>query len=422
MLPVYAQAAAEAFANNCTPYLSDGGRDFVCTRKIEPTRKSEPTRPSTKCCCCGAQVFQRHFYPPELIPERRAPRAELASASRFRASHFLPCTVRALTHRPSDEIARRVGSVHERLGTAERWPGEPRSGVMDIDCCRVPARVLIGLQARTMWADQGVRAQGYRCARPMDAQRLSAANEVHALFMPPDAVRGLTSCEGSPTLTTMVDAAIAAARREFGRAPELSLFVASDSPATREAAVLHAQTQHRIRATHSGGAVRHNNLKAHSKVGVANTSAAAAPTALADLVLLSQADVVVAYSHGSTFPLAAASMARCRQRMQRQHTPRTYYAMLRKLARGLLRQLRNDSYAQSQSEWPASPDCLRECLRLDPAAPRSSTPNETMWPLLTSLPGGTYAALKRMSLACRHSCTCWLQAAFGDWTGPGARY
>ena len=30
--------------------------------------------------------------------------------------------------------------------------------------------------------------------------------------------------------------------------------------------------------------------------------------------------------------------------------------------------------------------------------------------------GGTYAALKRMSLACRHSCTCWLQAAFGDWT------
>ena len=42
MLPVYAQVAAEAFANNCTPYLSDGGRDFVCTRKIEPTRASRP--------------------------------------------------------------------------------------------------------------------------------------------------------------------------------------------------------------------------------------------------------------------------------------------------------------------------------------------------------------------------------------------
>ena len=44
-----------------------------------------------------------------------------------------------------------------------------------------------------------------------------------------------------------------------------------------------------------------------------------------------------------------------RVRARGRHTPRTYYAMRRKLARGLLRQLRNDSYAQSQSEWPATP-------------------------------------------------------------------
>ena len=97
--------------------------------------------------------------------------------------------------------------------------------------------------------------------------------------------------------------------------------------------------------------------------------------------------------HCNTMP---KSGARCEQPQLR---PPAYYQMLQKLARGLYRFQRNNSYAEQAARRALSdgPHCLRDCLLVDPAAPRS---NETAgFGLLTYVRGGTLAAVKRMSSA-----------------------
>ena len=204
-LPIYARTATRAFRQNCTVRFSNTDRSFQ---------------------------LQHHFLEPQLIPRlQQMPDAR-------------GCAGIALTSNPSKEVAALVQSVHNVLQTAEvrSGSGELRTNTTGGRCCERPRcgpstidcpPVLLALHIRTFWADQLDRAEAYRCPRPSHHQRATAANEVHALFQSPLALskffndgRAITR---SPTLRTMVDAAVAAGRRKFGRKASLSLFVASDS-------------------------------------------------------------------------------------------------------------------------------------------------------------------------------------------------
>ena len=384
LLPLYSGYARDAFAHRCTVRLVD----------------------------LHGAAFQQKFLLPQLVPH----------TSRFPHRPRTFCVLRALMHRPSEALAQQVARVHKALATIDLAPGRPRASLDGDDCCRPRQRALIALHIRTMWADNQARAESYRCAQPTPEDRRVAANEIHALFVPPLAIgRGGAPLplHGSPTLALMVDKAIHAGQRRFGNATPLSLFVASDSPAARETAVELAR-ERGVWAAHSQGSVRHSGRGGASKCGTepsvygpcsANASiwhtADGRITAMADLVLLSEADLVVAFTQGSTFPNAAASMARCEQPQLR---PPAYYQMLQKLARGLYRFQRNNSYAEQAARraWSDGPHCLRDCLLVDPAVPRS---NETAgFGLLTYVRGGTLAAVSRMSSACLHACACWVQA------------
>jgi len=406
LLPLYGAAAAKAFARGCTVRL------------------------------VGAP-FQQSFLVPQLLPATPEAAAAEVVGTGARAVADGYCVLRALTHRPSEALAQQVARVHTALATTDLTPGRPRASVDGDDCCRPPKRALVAMHVRTMWADNRVRAESYRCARPTPEDRRAAANELHALFVPPRAIwagaappplpgsrsrrAAPPQLHGSPTLASMVDEAIHTGERWFGAATPLSLFVASDSPATRETAVALAR-QRGIWAAHSQGSVRHSGRDA-SKCGTEpwarakqNASVDCAPmvdgrtTAMTDLVLLSEADVLVAFTQGSTFPSAAAYMARCNLRQLR---PPVYYQMLQKLARALYRFMRNDSYAEQAARraWSDGPHCLRDCLLVDPVAPRN---NETaLFGLLTYVRGGTIPAVSRMSSACLHACACWVQAGLG---------
>lgn len=383
MLPSYVSAAQRAFESNCTFTLVEAGRSFA---------------------------FNQHFLPPQLVTRCTS------CTSRQRTQ----CAAQAITRTPTAAVSRTVASVHERLMTGTLGPGMQRAGALTTDCCAAtrapPPTLLVAMQVRTYWADQRERAESYQCpaARASDAQqRVTAADEIHALFVPPAAVRGLAEARtGSPTLATMVDAAVAAGKRELQSTDDvrkrLSLFVASDAPALREAAVLYAQRRHGIRAAHSGGLVQHNNLRRNpTAADSANASAAASTTAMSDLVLLSQADVLMAFATGSSFHGAASTMAPCFQRL---YSLPTSYLMLQPLARALLRFHRNNTFASLASAGAAPLDCLRDCMGVDPSAPRHANASRT--PLLAEIGGGT-AVVERMSVECRHACTCWLQAALG---------
>jgi len=386
MMPSYMSAAQQAFAANCTLALVEGGRSFT---------------------------FGQHFLPPQLITRC------MACTTRQRTQ----CAAQAVTRTPTAAVSRTVASVHDRLMTSALRPGMQRAGALTTDCCgdthKPPPTLLVAMQVRTFWADQRERAESYQCppAQASDAQkRMAAADEIHALFVPPVAVRGLVDAMvGSPTLETMVDAAVAAGRRELPSSfpaddvrKRLSLFVASDAPALREAAVLYAQRKHGIRAAHSGGRVQHNNLRRnHTSVDSDDASAAASITAMADLVLLSQADVLLAFAAGSSFHGAATTMAPCFQRVYKLPTS---YLMLQPLAHALLRFHRNNSFASRASAGVAPLDCLRDCMGVDPSAPRQANMSRT--PLLAEMGGGS-AVVEQMSVECRHACTCWLISALG---------
>eukprot|EP00308_Calcidiscus_leptoporus_P008981 CAMPEP_0119353152 /NCGR_PEP_ID=MMETSP1334-20130426/2377_1 /TAXON_ID=127549 /ORGANISM="Calcidiscus leptoporus, Strain RCC1130" /LENGTH=451 /DNA_ID=CAMNT_0007366383 /DNA_START=449 /DNA_END=1806 /DNA_ORIENTATION=+ len=363
-LPIYTGYAKQAFLENCTiKFLKIPGRSFQ---------------------------LQQHFLEPKLIPRARLPAAECAGI--------------ALTSNPSEEVAERVQAVHEALHTAEvrSGSGALRAHATQGGCCDRPKcmtgqatgscpPVLIALHIRTFWADYQEHADSYGCAAPSLQQRATAADEVHALFQSPAGLGKFVPVTRSPTLQTVVDAAVAAARHQFGHNASLSLFVASDSEATRELAVAHARNQHGLRAAYTNGHVRHNNLPSLSNKTDVKSGAA---VAMADLLLLSQADMILVLGAGSTFPNSAQLIARCNQ--HRDGTV-TYYMGINPLARGLFRKYRNDSYVDTHGSEPETPppDCLRDCLHVDPRADRPS--NSSTQPLLALIKEGHHNIVRAMS-------------------------
>lgn len=372
-------------------------------------------------------IFQEHFQVPTLIPQIN----DLKGPSN--------CQYRALTANPSAEVAQRVAAVHEELQTSELQPGLPRSSMDGLDCCRTPSRVLVAMHVRTLWADNRQVAESYTCAPPTAEWKQQAADELHALFVPPRTLLHLpvhlrareespglaaSSSTGNnspeanwpffrpPTLATMLAMTLATAVRRFGRDAPLSLFVASDSPATRMAAMQIArqrlaQRYPGLRAAVTPGRVRHV-LRSSS-----NATDGGSATAMADLVMLSQADLFVAFTQHSTFPNAAAYMARCTQLQER---PAAYYQMLNKLARALFKYFRNDTYARlatkAEQKSADEPECLRDCFQYDVTRKINAS---TQYGLLALADpkGGTVAVVKRMNSSCRHACACWVQAGLG---------
>eukprot|EP00966_Prymnesium_polylepis_P206620 4787069-Prymnesium_polylepis.1 len=248
MLPVYSDAARSAFARNCS------------------VRFNEST----------AFQLQQHLLVPHLIPSPRDPAR---------------CAVRALASRTSDNVAHLVAQVHDTLRTTEPWPGMRRDEVNDSPhCCRTPQRVLIGLHIRTFWADWRKLAQRHSCPAPSEGQRRSAADRVHSLFLPPDFDGRSPVAHPVPTLRTLLDETLKLVKARFGSRIEVALFVASDSPGTRDFAVSYARDRLGVKAAQTTGEVYHNNLHRWAEGDEAARALAAASVTIADLVLLSQAD------------------------------------------------------------------------------------------------------------------------------------
>ena len=156
--------------------------------------------------------------------------------------------------------------------------------------------------------------------RPVTSERKRATDSLLALVMPPRHVydihctaRGIalgqTGCWGARyhmSLRELVADVATVGRRQWGTETPLSLFVASDSPAVRDAAVTFAR-ELGLRSARTLGVVRHNNL-ADEQDGDLEGAAA---TTVADLLLLSQSDMLVTVSQRSTFPRAADGIAPC---------------------------------------------------------------------------------------------------------------
>ena len=369
-LPRYTQAAMQAYQQNCS------------IRFHQPNPRFQ---------------LQQHLLESQLMP----------------APKFVgigECAARALASNPSASVAKLIHDVHKALQTSELRPGLPRSKARGGDCCSRPERPLLGLHIRTLWADHRDRADSYRCNTPSRHQRAVAVDEVHALFQAPSGPGQFVNFTSSPTLRTVIDAAVAAGRQHFGQKRSLSLFVASDSEATREFAVAHARQRHGLYASHVAGPVVHNNMvrTGNETTGHAQMGAA---VAIADLLLLSQVDMLLVFGAGSTFPDSARMLARCSQPCA---AFPSYYMALNPLARALFHSYRNDSYLSSTASWqPAAPlDCMRDCFRVDPHAKRAVA--NASQPLFSFIKEGHHRVVRAMSSACRHACACWFRAGLGS--------
>lgn len=377
MLPIYASLARPIFAQNCTVVFNES-RWF---------RISD------------------HFLPTDRIPRSR----------------HVNCILRALTLRPSVEAARQIAAVLE--------PRHVTACALADTCCNRTQHKLVGLYIRTGWADMRLKASGYTCAVKLDAQSADAIRDsFFSLLMPPNFAhssawpqedipyphhnmtatgrRGSSPLMRLPTLRSLVKHVVRRSRQAYSRNLNWSLFVASDSPAVRATAERYAR-ELGVSSARTFGTVGHNNLPQETDrrgEQARKETRNAASTAVADLFLLSQADAVFAVHLGSSFPSTARRMAPCSQARETLllHTRKFYSNLLV----GSLFPNRN-----SQKEEGLTPvECLQDCFGLDLKADGLMQPWQSVeTPLIE------YADPPRnLSLSCRHSCSCWLQAALAD--------
>ncbi|KAL1500429.1 hypothetical protein AB1Y20_013086 [Prymnesium parvum] len=356
MLPLYASYARPAFAQNCSVAFNE------------------------------SRWFQiaDFFLPTDHVP----------------ASRHVNCVLRALTWRPAAEVARQVDAALAAASVP--------SCVHD-DCCGGRGSRLVALYVRSGWADLRLKAAEYGCgaaegeAPPARADAL--VDGFFSLLLAPN-FAGSTSRQ-LPTGGQLLRAVVPLVRSSFGNGSSWSLLVASDSPAVRRSLSRRARRMG-IRVATTSGTVGHNNLpeETHQRGERARSeSRRAATTAVADLILLSRADLMIAVNLGSSFPSTAHRMAPCKQTRLGWplHTRRLF-------ANPLIRSLFTDKAPSPEDPrlWPE--DCIRDCLGIE--LPDSGFVGSQMQegvPLiqLADQP-------KNMSRACRDACSCWLKATLGD--------
>ena len=403
MLPIYATFAKTAFANNCTVVFNESGRFFQLSDVFEP--------------------------PP------RIPRGWRADGSGYHAN----CAVRALTARPTAAVRAKVRAVEARLRTTHQDHGGPPPRPMTpclremSECCiptgadGAPHRRLVGLQIRTMWADQRLLAAQYECAeapvrRAHHIDDASSADAFLAQTLTPNfdaapTAKASRNASVPSSVRVLVDAVVRRAEMTIPNGEPWSLFVASDAPALRAAIRRHAAARG-IDVMHTHGTVGHNNQPLELRGGTRaafDEARNAAVTAAADVLILSRSDLLLAVheSMSSSFSRAARRMSVCPLPHAEWHLHANAFWSLplmstlwRNASSGGTSSAAESAHTAREAslEDVHGMDCARDCLGALPV-----TSHEVDGALLLRARNAS-----TRSAACRHACSCWLKAALGD--------